>query len=231
MNNPVIIGKATLHNMDCMEYMRSVPDGFFNLAIVDPPYFAGVNKSGYYGKGYSSLGVQRAKHYDTLESWDIPNKQYFEELARISKNQIIWGANHFAGVFDSSSAGWIVWDKDNGKSSFSDGELAYTSFDRALRIFKWVWNGMHQGTYGGNVKLNQTRINPTQKPIELYEWLLINYAKEGDIIFDSHIGSGSHAIACNKLGFDLHGTEIDKAMFDKSCEWIAQELKQVRLFE
>lgn len=226
----VTIGKATIHNMDNMEFMSSVPDAYFELAIVDPPYFEGVNKSGYYGKGYSSLGVHRAKHYDTLDHWEIPTPEYFKELSRISKNQIIWGANHFAGIFDSSSAGWIVWDKDNGNSSFSDGELAYSSFDRALRIFKWVWNGMHQGSYGGNVKLNQKRIHPTQKPIELYYWLLQNYAKQGDKIFDSHLGSGSHAIACNQLGFELTGTEKDTSMFEKSCEWILSELKQERMF-
>ncbi len=216
--------------MDCMDFMSSVPDGYYDLAIVDPPYFEGVNKSGYYGKGYSSLGVQRAKHYDTLPNWEVPNDSYFKELARISKNQIIWGANHFAGNFNSSSAGWIVWNKDNGKSSFSDGELAYTSFDRALRIFTYVWNGMHQGTYGGNVKLNEKRIHPTQKPIALYFWLLQNYAVPGMKIFDSHLGSGSHVIAANQLGFELDGTEKDTAMFNASCDWVRYELKQERLF-
>ena len=228
--NPVTIGTAVLHNMDCMDYMKSVPDQCFDLAIVDPPYFEGVNKTGYHGQGYSNLGVARAKHYDTLPHWEVPTEEYFKELARISKNQIIWGANHFAGRFDSSSAGWIVWDKDNGKSSFSDGELAYTSFDRALRIFKYVWNGMHQGTYGGNVKLNEKRIHPTQKPIALYHWLLENYATHGQRIFDSHLGSGSHAVAANHLGFELVGTEKDPAMFNASCDWIRYELKQERLF-
>lgn len=230
MMEKVKIGTASLYNMDCMEFMRSVPDRYFDLAIVDPPYFKGVNKSGYYGKGYSSLGVKRAKHYDTLPHWDIPDENYFFELARISKNQIIWGANHFAGRFNSSSSGWIVWDKDNGKSSFSDGELAYTSFDRALRIFKYIWNGMHQGSYGGNVKLNEKRIHPTQKPTALYYWLLNNYAKPGQRIFDSHLGSGSHAAAANWLGFDLTATEIDKGMFNASINWISQELRQERIF-
>lgn len=230
MIEPVIIGNAILYNMDNMEFMKSVPDNHFDLAIVDPPYFDGPNKSGYYGKGFSNLGVQRSKHYDSLEYWKKPDEAYFKELARISKNQIIWGANYFVEELKSNSAGWIVWDKDNGKSSFADAELAYSSFDKALRIFKWVWNGMHQGSYGGNVKLNQTRIHPTQKPIELYEWILQNYAKEGDKIFDSHIGSGSHAIACNRLGFELVGTEKDTLMFEKSCEWVRQELKQARMF-
>jgi len=230
MISPVLIGTAKLYNMDCMEFMKSVPDNHFDLAIVDPPYFYGPNKSGYYGKGFSNLGVARAKHYDALDSWDVPKEDYFIELARISKNQIIWGANHFAGRFDSSSAGWIVWDKDNGKSSFSDGELAYSSFERALRIFKYVWNGMHQGSYGGNVKLNEKRIHPTQKPTALYHWLLTNYATAGQKIFDSHLGSGSHAVAASRLGFDLTGTEKDTSMFNASLGFIDKELSQERLF-
>jgi len=230
MYKSALIGKATIHNMDCMDYMRTLPDNAFDLAIVDPPYFDGPNKSGYYGKGYSSLGVKRGKHYDSLPYWEKPDEKYFQEVARVSKNQIIWGGNYFVRELKSNSAGWIVWDKDNGKSSFADAELAYSSFDRALRIFKYVWHGMHQGTYGGNVKLNETRIHPTQKPIALYEWILANYAKPGDKIFDSHIGSGSHVIACNRLGFEFYGTEKDPLMFKKSCEWIAQELQQQRLF-
>lgn len=231
MSESRTIGTATLHLIDCMAFMATVPDKHFDLAIVDPPYFDGPNKSGYYGKGYSNLGVQRAKHYDSLENWDIPTSQYFAELKRISKNQIIFGANHFAGEFDSSAPGWIVWDKDNGKSSFADAELAYTSFDRAVRIFRYRWSGMIQG-YHGNKSLNQTRIHPTQKPIQLYEWLLANYAKAGQRIYDSHLGSGSHAIACNKLGFSLVANEKDKSMFDKSAEWIDLEyrMQQQRMF-
>lgn len=228
--NPIKIGKATLFNADCMDYMATVPDRYFDLAIVDPPYFDGPNKSGYYGKGYSSIGVKRAKHYDSLSFWKKPDEAYFAELARISKNQIIWGGNYFVAELKQNSAGWIVWDKDNGKSSFADAELAYSSFDRALRIFKYMWFGMHQGSFGGNVKRNETRIHPTQKPIALYEWLLTNYAKPGDKIFDSHIGSGSHPIACNRMGFEFYGTEKDPLIFDKSCEWIAHELRQERMF-
>ncbi|MFD1121849.1 DNA methyltransferase [Methylophilus flavus] len=229
MIQPVQIGLATLHNMPCKDFMRTVPDNYFDLAIVDPPYFEGPNKSGYYGKGYSNLGVPRGKHYDSLESWEVPDAEYFNELKRISKNQIIWGANHFADELKSSSPAWLVWDKDNGESSFADVELAYTSFKTAARIFRYRWHGMIQG-YQGNKRLNQTRIHPTQKPIQLYEYCLANYAKAGQKIFDSHLGSGSHAIACNNFGFELVACEKDKSMFEKSCEWIAQELKQERLF-
>lgn len=165
-----------IHNCDCMDYMKSCKDHEFDLAIVDPPYFEGPQKTGYYGKGYSNLGVPRAKYYQGTEEWEIPKEDYFIELKRVSKNQIIWGANHFAGVFNSSSQCWIVWDKDNGKSSFADCELAYTSFDKAARLFKYMWNGMHQGSHSGNVKLNEKRIHTTQKPVKLYQWLLENYA-------------------------------------------------------
>lgn len=229
MINHAVIGKAKLFNMDCMDYMRTLPDNAFDLAIVDPPYFNGPNKSGYYGKGYSNIGVKRAKHYDTLESWDVPDEQYFKELVRVSKNQIIWGANHFASVFDSSSSSWIVWDKENGASSFADAELAYTSFDGAVRIFRYRWHGMIQGNIG-NKRLNEIRIHPTQKPIKLYEWLLTKYAKTGQRIIDTHLGSGSHAIAANNLGFEIHACEKDPVMFKKSCEWISLELKQERMF-
>lgn len=216
-------------NIDCMEYMKTLKDNEFNLAIVDPPYFNGPNRSGYYGKGYSNLGVQRDKYYEECKEWSVPDEQYFQQLFRVSKNQIIWGANHFAGVFNSSSSSWIVWDKDNGKSSFADAELAYTSFDSAVRIFKYMWNGMHQGSAGGNVKLNEKRIHPTQKPVKLYQWLLSNYAKEGDKILDTHLGSGSSAIAAHYGGFEFVGCELDKDYFEAAKERIERETSQIKL--
>jgi site-specific DNA-methyltransferase (adenine-specific) len=226
----VEIGKATILHIDCMEFMASLPDKAFDLAIVDPPYFSGPNLSGYYGKGYSSLGVQRARYYDEAKHWDVPGKEYFEELQRISKNQIIWGANHFAGLFDSSSPCWVIWDKDNGTSSFADAELAYTSFSGAIRIFKYMWNGMHQGQLGGDKSKNDQRIHPTQKPVKLYEWLLTNYAKPGQRILDTHLGSGSSAIACNNLGFEIVGCELDADYYQASCKRVEQASKQIRMF-
>ena len=211
------IGTVNLFDGYCEEFMKSVPDGHYDLAIVDPPYFDGPNKTGYYGKGYSSLGVQRAKHYDTLPVWKVPGPEYFTELRRVSKNQIIWGANHFAGVSDFSGPGWIVWDKLNGESSFADAELAYSSFDKAVRVFRYVWNGMHQGQYGGNKALNEKRIHPTQKPVALYEWLLAKYAKPGQRVLDTHLGSASIAIAALSMGFELDGVELDPAMYDAAC--------------
>lgn len=226
----VIIGTAVLYLGDCREVMAQACDNEFALAITDPPYFDGPNKTGYYGKGYSSLGVQRAKHYDALPSWEVPGPEYFADLQRVAKHQIIWGANHFADRFNSASPGWIVWDKLNGASTFADAELAYCSMDCAVRVFRYVWNGMHQGQYGGNKRNNEARIHPTQKPVALYEWLLDNYAEPGHRILDTHLGSGSSAIAAVRRGFDFVGAEIDESMFAAACRRIERALSQPQLF-
>jgi len=225
------IGDAELWLADCMEVLPTLADQSFDLAVVDPPYFEGPNKSGYYGKGYSNLGVQRAKHYDSLKSWEVPNRQYFDQLSRVARHQIIWGANHFSDRFDSASSGWIVWDKDNGGSSFSDVELAYCSMPVAARLFRYVWNGMHQGQYGGNKKLNEARIHPTQKPVALYSWIFGNYAEPGQRIIDTHLGSGSSAIAALQCGNPFVGFELDPTMFDAACRRIEQAAAQGQLFE
>ncbi len=227
----VQIGDATLIRGDCMEVLPTLHDRYFDLAVTDPPYFNGPNKSGYYGKAYSSLGVQRAKHYDSLPEWSVPDGQYFDELRRVSCEQIIWGANHFADKFNAASPGWIVWDKCNGESSFSDVEIAYCSMNRGARLFRYVWNGMHQGQYGGNKKLNESRIHPTQKPVALYTWTLQHYAAAGQRILDTHMGSGSSAIAAHMAGLQYVGTEIDPAMFAAACERIARAQDQGKLFE
>lgn len=230
MNEVFSIAGVTLHHADCMELMRSVPDKAFDLAITDPPYFAGPNRSGYYGRGYSSLGVQRAKHYDSIESWEVPGPEYFAELQRVSRHQIIWGANHFADRFNSAGPGWIVWDKVNGASTFADAELAYCSMDKACRIFRYVWNGMHQGQYGGDKRLNESRIHPTQKPVALYEWLLDTYATPGQRILDTHVGSGSSAIAAMNRGFEYCGTELSGQHFRDATERISRAAAQKQLF-
>jgi len=230
------IGNATLYLGDCMDYMKDLGTNAFDLAIVDPPYFDGPGSSGYYGKGYSSIGVSRGEHHDQEEHWEIPTKEYFTELKRVSKNQIIWGANHFAGLFDSSSPGWIVWDKCRSESSFADAELAYTSFDRHVEIALFPWNGMIQGKevgsrlQQGNKSLNEDRIHPTQKPVKLYEWLLNMYAKEGDKILDTHHGSGSISVACNSMGFEITGVEKDINHHNAACKRIDQAQRQGRLF-
>jgi len=238
-------GKVKLLNVDCMEYMRTVPDKYFDLAVTDPPYFDGPNKSGYYGKGYSSLGVKRAKHYDSLPTWSVPDDQYFQELQRISKNQIIWGANYYNFIgepfktprgterfeFMDNYAGWIVWDKDNGASSFNDYELAWTSYQVPAAYFKYTWNGMHQGSMGGDVRKNEKRIHPTQKPKALYDWIYLNYGRKNFKVFDSHSGSAASAISAHYFGFDEYvGTELDPSMFAASVENLKIRTAQEALF-
>lgn len=197
--------------MDCIQGMKQYPDNYFNLAIVDPPYFSGPEKKGYYGRETSPIGVKRV--YDKTDTWELPSKEYFDELFRVSKNQIIWGVNYFNNY--QFGSGRIVWDKVNGKSSFSDCEIAYCSLHDSVRQFRYMWNGMLQGKSieeghiaQGNKKLNEKRIHPTQKPVNLYLWLLDKYAKPNDLILDTHVGSGSSLIACQQLGFDVVGFEL-----------------------
>lgn len=218
--------KIELHNVDCMEYMKSCKDKQFELAICDPPY--GINISQTFGGEKRKSGKGAAlKSAFTKKDWDsaIPDKSYFDELFRISTNQIIWGANYFTEYLPNSM-GWLAWNKNNGTTKFSDCELAFTSYDKALRMFTYTWNGMLQQ----NMKNKEKRIHPTQKPVELYRWLLTNYAKEGDTIFDSHLGSGSIAIACDNLGFDLTGCEIDKEYFEASVKRLEPYRNQKALF-
>jgi site-specific DNA-methyltransferase (adenine-specific) len=187
--------------------MRGLPDKAFDLAIVDPPYGIGVSKGTW---GTSNKG--QVKNYGKKQ-WDssAPEKMYFEQLKRVSKNQIIWGANHFIeNITDSNSSCWIVWDKQN-TGDFADCELAWTSFTTAVRMFKFRWNGMLQG----NMANKETRIHPTQKPVALYRWLLRNYAKPNDTIFDSHMGSQSSRIACHMEGFNFTGCELDAEYFEQ----------------
>ena len=153
-------------------------------------------------------------------------EKYIKELVRVSKNQIIWGANHFISKISFDSSCWIVWDKDNGKTDFADSELAFTSFKTAVRNFKFKWQGMLQQ----DMKNKETRIHPTQKPIKLYEWILTHYAKEGDKILDTHLGSGSIAIACHNRGFELTACELDKEYFDNFVKRFKSVTAQQTLF-
>ena len=159
------------HQMDCMEGMKQIHDQYFDLAIVDPPYYSGPEKRGFYGDKVSSIGGIR--HYDvSIQSWEIPKADYFRELERVAKHYIIWGCNYYDWHF---APGRIVWDKCNGFSSFSDAELAATDLIPTVRLFPFMWNGMFQGksitdgrTQQGNKALNEKRIHPTQKPVALY---------------------------------------------------------------
>ncbi len=215
-----------LKNIDCMEYMKELPDKHFDLAIVDPPY--GIDAGNSFGgeKRVSGKGAALKTAF-TKKEWDlsIPEMEYFIELFRVSQNQIIWGANYMVKYLPATM-GWIVWDKNNGTTKFSDCEIAFSSFNVALRKFKYTWNGMLQE----NMKDKEQKIHPTQKPVQLYKWLLTKYAKQGDKILDTHLGSGSHAIACHDLGFDLVGCELDKDYFDAACKRLNNHQKQLKIF-
>jgi len=213
-----------LFNMDCMELMANTADNAFDLAIVDPPY--GIGECGKTNKSRGKLAV--AKDYKPFHGEDLepPTAEYIKELQRVSVNQIIWGANHFMQSINLGSSCWIVWDKDNGANDFADCELAYTSFKTAVRMFRFTWNGMIQG----NMKNKEQRIHPTQKPVALYKWLLHNYAKKGDSILDTHLGSGSSAIAAHYFGCDFFGCELDKDYFEATQKRFKKETAQLSLF-
>ena len=211
--------------MDCIEGMKQFPDKYFDLAIVDPPYGIGENGS----KNHTRGSLAKAKNYKAFAGGDVqpPNEEYFEELFRISKNQIIFGANHFISRMPYDSSCWIVWDKVNGESDFADRELAWTSFKSAVRKFEFRWAGMLQG----NMKNKEVRIHPTQKPVALYEWLLSRYAKVGDIILDTHVGSASSLLACHRTNHKFVGFELDEHYYKLSKERLDNEMSQLRLFD
>ena len=215
--------KIELNNADCLEAMRQMTDNQFDLAIVDPPYGISINKQSQ-GKGG---GVAKKIEY-TKKDWDksAPNKEYFDELIRISKNQIVWGANHFISKLPYDSPCWIVWDKDNGATDFADCELAWTSFKTSVRKLKWKWSGMLQQ----DMKNKEQRIHPTQKPVKLYEWLLDNYAEEGQTILDTPLGSGSIALACHNRGYSLTAFEIDKEYFEAAKKRLEIHQAQLTMF-
>lgn len=192
-----------------MEAMRKFPDKFFDLAVVDPPYGIGASTAAFMRKGKQtgrSLCKSGVKY--NAKSWDsvVPDSEYFKELNRVSANQIVWGGNYF-GL--PASGCWIVWDKDNGDNLYADCELAWTSFSSAVRKFEFKWHGMLQRDMANK----ERRIHPTQKPVALYKWLLTNYAKPGDKILDTHLGSGSSRIAAHDMGFDFWGYELDADYF------------------
>ena len=200
--------------IDCMEFMRTLPDKFFDLAVVDPPYGIGESENIRGGTKYGRAAVN-SKNCGK-KNWDVspPDMIYFIELKRVSKNQIIWGANHFISRMPIDSSCWIVWDKVTGNNGYADCELAHTSFSSAVRLFKFQWAGMLQGDMGNK----ERRIHPTQKPVALYKWLLTNYAKPGQKIFDSHMGSQSSRIAAYQMGFDYWGCELDPDYYRDGCK-------------
>ncbi len=195
-------------NEDNMELMARYEDNHFDLAIVDPPYGIDINSSGTHFK----------EKYDVKE-WDknTPNNKYFNELMRVSKNKIVWGGNYFLDRLGNCKC-FIIWDKKIAEGmSFAMCEMAWTSFKNGAKIYK-------------TRAMQQNRIHPTQKPVKLYEWLLMNYAKEGDKILDTHLGSGSIAIACHNLGFDLTACELDTEYYEAAMKRIEQHKQQIRMF-
>ena len=213
------------YNVDCMEYMRTLPDKAFDLAVIDPPY--GIGENGM--KNHTRSKLATSKNYKSFHGNDAqpPKPEYFEQVIRISKNQIIFGANHFANRLPNpESSCWIVWDKENGENDFADCELAWTSFKSAVRIFRFRWQGMLQG----NMACKEQRIHPTQKPVALYAWIYSHYARPGDKILDTHLGSGSSRIAAYDAGLDFVGCEIDTYYFRAQEERFKEHTAQENLF-
>ena len=212
--NYFVKNNLNLYNMDCMELMKKYPDNYFDLAIVDPPY--GLGSRLVEGGGKGIMGKYKEEY--RLKQWDeeIPSAEYFKQLFRVSKNQIIWGGNYFIDHL-YNTRGIICWDKKQMMPSMSRWEMAWSSFDKVAKTYEVR-------------SQEKNRFHPTQKPVKLYSWILNNYAKEGDKILDTHLGSGSIAIACHDLKFNLTGCEIDEEYFSQMCERINIHTSQLQLF-
>jgi site-specific DNA-methyltransferase (adenine-specific) len=209
-------------NEDNMELMARYPDKYFDLAIVDPPYGIDADVKNSTNKMQTKKSAAKSKKYGSqLWDSDIPTDDYFDELKRVSKRQIIWGANYFGLV-----GGMIYWHKNVTMPTYSTGELAWVSWLNKLDFVNISWHGMIQQ----DMSNKETRIHPTQKPVALYKWLLDKYAKQGDKILDTHLGSGSIAIACHDYKFDLTACELDKEYFDKAMQRINNHTAQQKLF-
>lgn len=227
------------YNIDCKEYMKGLPDGYFDLCIADPPYgrgeHGGKDRSNFVKQKNGSRRFVQDGGYMKM-SWDEepPSDDVFQEIFRVSKNQIIFGANYMPIRL---GPGRIVWDKCNDGSDQSDAEIAYNSKTSRVDIFRFMWRGMFQGksmTEGtvqqGNKAKNEKRIHPTQKPVALYKYLLSTFAKPGDKIFDPYLGSGSSRIAAYDLGFDFVGTELSEVYFRLEEQRFADYTAQTRMF-
>jgi site-specific DNA-methyltransferase (adenine-specific) len=213
-----ITEKINLYNCDNMEFMKNIPDNYYDLAIVDPPYGINAAKEKFTPKNKTWNGKKKVGYKS--KDWDlsIPNDEYFEELFRISKNQIIWGGNYFGLI-----GGYIFWDKKETMPTYTQGELAYCSIINKIDKFEFLWSGYKK-------KEKETRIHPTQKPVGLYKWILDKYAQENHKILDTHLGSMSIAIACHDYGFYLDGCELDKEYFDKGVQRVLNHVSQKKLF-
>ena len=224
---PLVVGGLTITCEDNMELMSRYPDNYFDLAIVDPPYGIGEDKTKRPSRGKTYTKPHTSKDWDK----ETASEEYFKELQRVSKNQIIWGANHFIEKINKNSSCWLVWNKKTAGNN-ADCELAWSSFKTAVRRFDFMWEGFWQE----NMKDKEKRIHPTQKPVQLYKWILKNYAQEGFKIIDTHLGSGSHAIAVEemnrfeKMNLTLTACEIDKEYFTDTTNRIINHVAQQSLF-
>lgn len=229
------------YNMDCMDGMKLIPDKYFELAIVDPPYGhceIGTNRSGLVRQKNGTIKRVESKMIGSVD-WNIaPDEVYFKELLRISKNQIIWGVNYLDLPKEYNSGGRIVWDKCNDGTVQSDCEIAYNSLSNKVDIFRYMWRGMMQGKsiieghiQQGNKSKNENRIHAMQKPVALYKWQLMKYAKIGWKIVDTHVGSASSLIACHQMGFEFMGFEKDKDNYKKSKIRLESVRAQLSIFE
>lgn len=210
-----------IHQGDCLEVMKGMPDKSIDLVLTDPPYGIDIGRNLRANKRHGKSKTH-SKDYG-YEEWDkeIPKKEYFEEIFRVSKNQIVFGGNYFV-EFLRNSPSWIVWDKDNGENGYADCELAWTSFRTAVRKFKWRWHGMLQE----NMSQKEFRCHPTQKPIELMRWCLEKYSKAGETVLDPFLGSGTTARAAKDLGRKFIGIELE----EKYCAIAKKRLEQEVLF-
>ena len=209
-----------LYLMDCLEGMKEFPDKYFDLAIVDPPYGIGAGGTNFMN------GTRKESNFHKDNDWDKapPHKEYFSELERVSATQIIWGGNYFTNNL-SVTKSWIVWDKGTGENSYSDGEMAWTNTGNTLKIFKYYWSGAN-----AKEKDQKDRIHPTQKPVQLYKWILKNYAKPDMKIIDTHVGSGSSIIAFLDYGCEWIGFEIDEDYHKTAIKRIEIHQMQTKLF-
>ena len=213
---------SEVYLMDCISLMKHYPDNYFDLAVCDPPYGIGLVKT---EAGNWGIRKENKDNHSKQKDWDFskPTLEYIVELFRVSKDQILFGANHYIEVVPYNSSCWIVWDKENGDNYFADCELAWTSFKTATRKAKIKWGGANSHREG-------KRIHECQKPVGLYDWIFQKYATEGMKILDTHLGSGSSRISANKAKLHFVGCEIDEEYFNKSCKRYDDFVSQVRLF-
>lgn len=220
------------YNCDCLQYMRTLPDNAFALCIADPPYgiAADARLQNRAGKRHGNASAV-SRDYGTAASWDLqaPAQEVFDEIFRVSRHQVIFGANHFISRMPYDASCWLVWDKDNGNNGYADCELAWTSFPSAVRKYRYTWHGMIQE----DMKNKEQRIHPTQKPIALYRWIIATYLPKigGGKIFDPFLGSGSSRLAAYSLGYDFCGCELDKRYFEMQQERFERECLNIITLE